>query len=177
MRTVDLAPILALALALAAPVTIASASAEPVPAIAEFAPREVPVLAVESRAGDIFRTDAARGKLLILHVWATWCGPCRTELPTLDALAADKPDGVEIAAISVDKLGWMPIERLDAAQAARHLSIYHDRELTATRRLNVVGLPTTLILDRSGREIARVIGAADWSAPAMRQRLKAWAAR
>lgn len=155
----------------------AAARAEALAAIAEFAPRDVPVIEVETRAGTLFRTDAARGKLLILHVWATWCGPCRTELPTLDALAADKTTGVEIAAVSVDRLGWMPIDRLDAARAATSLPIYHDRNMVAVRDLRVVGLPTTLILDAAGREIARITGPTDWASPAMRARIAAWASR
>ncbi|MGE3142167.1 MAG: TlpA family protein disulfide reductase [Hyphomonadaceae bacterium] len=108
-----------------------------------------------------------RGRIVVLNLWATWCPPCRAEMPTLAALARRYPAGdVTVLAISVDRAA----ER-DAAEAMlRELSggaldFYIDPTKTIAFAYTAPGFPTTYIIDREGREIARLAGDADWASP------------
>ena len=108
-----------------------------------------------------------RGKVVVLNLWATWCGPCVIEMPTLAKLAAayqGKP--VEVVALSVDG----PRERDKAAAfIAKHapLKFYHDPQLAYPYALKpvAVGMPTTIVFGADGVERGRLSGGADWSSP------------
>ena len=107
-----------------------------------------------------------RGRVVLLNVWATWCVPCREEMPTLDALQA-RLGGEEfhVLPLSIDRAGLEPVRRFYDNIGIRHLGMYLAEDLRAMQALAVVGLPTTLLIDRDGREIARVVGPAEWDSP------------
>ncbi|MBI1201916.1 MAG: redoxin family protein [Rhodopseudomonas sp.] len=107
-----------------------------------------------------------RGKVALLNVWATWCVPCRHEMPALDRLQAAL-GGAEFAVlpISIDRGGKDVVSKFYTEVGIHNLGMYLDSAGKATRELGVFGLPTTLLLDREGREIARLIGPAEWDAP------------
>jgi thiol-disulfide isomerase/thioredoxin len=108
-----------------------------------------------------------KGKVVVLNIWATWCGPCKTEMPTLAKLAqayAGKP--VEVVAVSIDKPD--ALEQAKAFIAANApLKLYNDPEakLPWTIKPNADGMPTTIILGKDGLERGRVSGDADWAGP------------
>ena len=133
---------------------------------------------VQDRDGRDVAIGRSGGRLTLLHFWASWCGSCRTEFPAIDALQRDlRAEGVEVAAVSLDRLGWPAIDRTVESLGIREVSLFHDRDRAAARAAGVVGLPTTLVIDADGREVARIIGAGDWDDPAFRARLKATVAR
>ena len=107
------------------------------------------------------------GKIVLLNIWATWCVPCRKEMPTLDRLQVSLggPD-FDVVALSIDR-------RIDAVRkffseiGIQKLAMYLDTSARAPRQLGAVGLPTTLLLDREGREIGRLIGPSEWDSPEM----------
>jgi len=109
------------------------------------------------------RFDAFRGRGLVVNFWATWCPPCVAEMPALDrahaALAADR---IEILALSSDRGGKAQVAPFYARTGVRNLGIWLDPRGATGRALGVRGLPTTLILDRNGREVARLEGEAEW---------------
>ena len=108
------------------------------------------------------------GRVLVVNFWATWCGPCIREMPTLDALqAALGGEGFAVVAVDQD-LGGPKVARpfLDA-NGWRHLALYTEPAAHFTHDAALRGLPTSLIIDRSGREVARLEGAADWNSPEM----------
>jgi thiol-disulfide isomerase/thioredoxin len=107
-----------------------------------------------------------RGKIVLLNVWATWCPPCRKEMPSLDRLQAQLGgDDLEVVPLSVDRGGAEAVRRFFAANGVRHLAVEVDSSTEAQAALGIPGLPTTILIDRQGREVGRFVGAADWDSP------------
>ena len=109
---------------------------------------------------------AFRGKVVVLNFWATWCAPCRREMPDLDHLQATY-GGADFAvvALSADRKGPTVIPPFYKEAGVRHLAVYNDKSMKSNRAFRVIGLPTTVLLDRQGREVGRLIGPAEWAAP------------
>jgi thiol-disulfide isomerase/thioredoxin len=107
------------------------------------------------------------GKMLLLNLWATWCTSCRKELPALDHLGAAL-DSAEFAilAVSIDHGGIEAVRKLFGQLSIEALPIYIDTSGQAMRTARVNGLPTSLVIDREGREVARVVGPAEWDGAA-----------
>lgn len=107
------------------------------------------------------------GEVLVLNLWATWCAPCLEEMPTLGALQrAYEGRGVRVLAVSVDSAG----ESAKAETELARLSDYTLPFLIEPSRAILFaaqarGMPTTIVYDREGQEIARLSGGADWSGP------------
>ncbi len=108
-----------------------------------------------------------RGKQVLLNIWATWCGPCREEMPALDRLQTQLggPD-FEVVALSIDREGVDAVRDFYAELGIEALRIYVDVSTMAPVNLNVRGVPTTLLVDRNGREIGRYAGPAEWDGEA-----------
>jgi len=104
-----------------------------------------------------------KGKVVLLNIWATWCVPCRKEMPALDRLQATLggPD-FEVVPISIDRGGIEAPSKFYAEIGVRNLAMYHDASGQAARALGAVGLPMTLVIDRGGNEIGRIVGPAEW---------------
>jgi thiol-disulfide isomerase/thioredoxin len=135
---------------------------------------QTPALSWMDREGVRRRPADLGGGWVLVHFWATWCGVCRTELPTLDALQADMgAEGLRVAAVSLDRLGWPVVDRLISTLPVTHLTFFHDLNREASQAMRIAGLPATVLLDPNGREAARVVGAADWSDAALREKLRA----
>lgn len=109
-----------------------------------------------------------KGKVVLLNLWATWCPPCRTEMPALDNLqAALGGSDFEVVALSLDRAGVEQVRRFYGEIGVGRIAIFVDRSGKALRDLGAAGLPTTLLLDREGREVGRLIGPAAWDSPGM----------
>ena len=109
-----------------------------------------------------------RGKQVLLNIWATWCGPCREEMPTLERLQArlGGPD-FQVVALSIDREGVDVVRDFYAELDLQVLRIYVDTSTMAPINLNVLGVPTTLLLDGNGREIGRYTGPTEWDSEAV----------
>jgi len=115
-----------------------------------------------------------RGKVVLLNVWATWCVPCREEMPTLDNLeAALGGKDFQVVAVNVDRGGGDKPKSFLAETGATHLALYTDPSGKLFSVVKAVGMPTTLLVDREGHEIGRLIGPADWDSPEALALLKA----
>jgi len=103
------------------------------------------------------------GKVVLLNLWATWCAPCRGEMPALDRLQADLgSDKFEVVAIAVDKSGLEGARKfLDETKAGK-LKLYADPTARIGNELKVIGMPTSILIDGEGHEIGRLIGPAEW---------------
>ncbi len=104
-----------------------------------------------------------RGRGLVINFWATWCAPCVKEMPDLDRLNARlKDEGIEVLPLSSDREGASLVEKFYDRIGLKTLPVLLDRAGAVGRALQVKGLPTTILADREGREVARVIGQAAW---------------
>lgn len=136
-------------------------------------PRALPALEFVDGAGRARSLADFRGRVVVLNVWATWCVPCREEMPTLDALqAALGGPRLEVVALSIDRGGAAAVRDFFDEFAIEHLEVYVDTAMRAPGRLAIPGLPATLVVDPRGREVARLIGPADWNSPGMRAWLR-----
>ncbi len=105
-----------------------------------------------------------KGKVVLLNLWATWCAPCRKEMPELAKLqkllgSAD----FEVIALSEDLKGVEASAAFLKEAGADNLALYVDPKATALAAIQSVGLPTTLLIDRNGKEVGRLLGPADWA--------------
>ncbi len=104
-----------------------------------------------------------RGKVVLVNLWATWCLPCRKEMPSLDRLQKELgSDKFEVVAISVDRKGLEASKKFLDETKVKELGLYVDATARMTSTFKVVGLPATLLLDAEGREIGRLLGPAEW---------------
>jgi len=107
-----------------------------------------------------------RGRHIVLNLWATWCAPCRTEMPQLQALQAEMGgDRFAVVTVAVGRNAVPAIERFFAEAGVTDLPKLRDPGQDLAAALGVFGLPVTLVVDPEGREIARLTGEADWSSP------------
>jgi thiol-disulfide isomerase/thioredoxin len=126
-----------------------------------------PELAFVGGDGKALTLADFKGRVVLLNLWATWCGPCVEEMPALDRLQArlGGPD-FTVVALSVDRQGRSLVEPFLAKLGITNLAMYLDTGSAAMRALKIRGLPTTLLLDRDGREVGRLEGAAAWDSQA-----------
>jgi thiol-disulfide isomerase/thioredoxin len=130
------------------------------------APKALPNIAFEDGAGRNLTLADFRGKVVLLNVWATWCPPCRKEMPALDRLQQQLGGPVfQVVPLSIDQGGAFVVQSFYDETDFRALGVYVDASGQAPGKLGVVGLPTTLLIDSAGREIGRLTGPAEWDSP------------
>lgn len=129
--------------------------------------RDLPPLRFSSEAGTPLALAAFRGRVVLLNIWATWCAPCREEMPTLDRLQGllGGP-GFEVVTLSIDSGGMVAVKPFFAQIGVRYLRPYLDTFHDAGAIVGT-GVPLTLLIDAQGREVARKLGAAHWDDPAI----------
>lgn len=130
---------------------------EPVPA---------PLIAFETEAGEPATMENFHGQLVLVNFWATFCGPCIRELPSLETLAREFSDrGFTVALMSQDHEGWEQIDtfltRLNISTPASYLDVGK----SFANELGVRSLPTSALIDRDGNILGAVVGAAEWDTP------------
>lgn len=136
-------------------------------------PKAIPDLRFVDGAGRAQTLADFRGKVVLLNVWATWCEPCREEMPTLDRLQARLGgDRFQVVALSVDQQGAAIARKFYEQFAIKALALYIDPTAKAAFVLDAPGLPVSLLVDRQGREIGRHLGALKWDAPEVVERLQ-----
>lgn len=113
-------------------------------------------------------TDAPRtlaeykGKWVVLNFWATWCAPCRHEMPSLDRLQARMGDAVAVVPVATGRNPVAGIRKFFAEAEIKNLPILRDPKMDLARAMGVMGLPVTVILNPEGHEVGRLIGDAEW---------------
>ena len=130
---------------------------------------------IGSRAPDFAATDLRankpatiaeyRGKVVLLNIWATWCPPCKVEMPSMEQLH-HRLAGTDfrLVAVSVDEDDSTVVQQF-AKDLGLTFEILHDRDGSIRRIYQTTGVPESFVIDRDGVIVKKVIGAADWSAP------------
>lgn len=113
-----------------------------------------------------------RGKWVVLNFWATWCAPCRREMPSLGRLQAAMPD-IAVVPVATGRNDPAAIDRFFAEAGVTGLTVLRDPKSELARSIGVMALPVTLILNSEGQEVARLIGDAEWDSAAAQAVLKA----
>ncbi len=119
----------------------------------------------QNASGQPVSLENFRGRVVVLSLWATWCIPCRKEMPALDRLQAalGGPD-FEVVALSLDRGGASASKKFLDGTGATKLALYVDPSAKLANEFKAIGLPTTLLIGRDGREIGRLLGPAEWDA-------------
>jgi len=132
-------------------------------------PTPAPAVPFRRENGEEVRLADFTGKVVLINFWATWCGPCRREMPALDRLqAALGGADFQVLAISLDRKGAPVARKFMDEVAAGHLSLFVDPKSRLSRAMGALGLPTSVLLDRTGREVGRLVGPAEWDSPEAR---------
>lgn len=132
--------------------------------VTHASPRAVPQMVLQTNKSRAVSLRDYRGEWLVVNFWATWCAPCRKEMPQLDALAAHyEGQGVRVIALSVDRGGAAKPEKFLNELGVRHLTRLYDPSYKSARAAGLIGLPTTLLLNPDGQEVGRLAGEADWN--------------
>ena len=139
------------------------------------APVPVPdVVLLDAADGEHALADYS-GKWVVLNFWATWCAPCRHEMPSLDRLQVALPE-IAVVPVATGRNPVIGIERFFAEAEIKTLPILRDPKSELARGMSVMGLPVTVILNPEGQEVARLIGDAEWDSESAKAVLAALAA-
>ena len=140
----------------------------------EVAPVQVGATAPEFHAIDLATGDSVslheryRGKVTLVNIWATWCVPCKVEMPAMERLYDSlAPRGFAIAAVSIDE-GSPDDVRAFGQELGLSFDLLQDRSTRIQQTYQTTGVPESFLLDRRGVIVKRIIGAHDWSSPANR---------
>jgi len=127
---------------------------------------EAPGAPILDAAGKQRRLAEWQGKGVVLNFWATWCAPCVKEMPQLDRLKALlATHGIDVLAVSEDREGIAVAKTFHEVNKLRDLAVMVDPKGDLLRAFKGRGLPTTVLIDKQGRHVATVTGAAEWDAP------------
>ena len=108
--------------------------------------------------------DDFRGKLIILNFWATWCAPCKEEMPSLDNLQSNSGFGnLKIFPINIGQENVSKSEFFFKQLNIKNLNIFFDSPITLAKKFSLRGVPTTILFNKEGKEFARIIGSIDFN--------------
>lgn len=129
-------------------------------------PLPLPDIQFKDNRGSPVSLASFKGRLVLLNLWATWCGPCREEMPALDRLQARLGGpNFTVVPLSIDQAGPSAVRAFFLAFGIKSLPLYIDESGRSARALRAFGIPTTLLVTADGRELGRMVGAAQWDGP------------
>ena len=103
-----------------------------------------------------------RGKIMIINFWATWCAPCRKEMPSLEKLNFKLPE-IDVFAVNMEKPNNSKVNKFFREIGVKDLKIYYDPELRLVKGFRLRGLPTSILINKEGKEFGKVIGEIDFA--------------
>ena len=129
-------------------------------------PMQLPASKFNDPNGNPLELANWKGRVVLLNLWATWCAPCRKEMPDLNKLQQELGStDFEVVAVSIDRGNSDKLRQFLDEVGATSLRLYHDPTAQLGFTLKTIGMPATLLIDRQGREIGRLVGQAHWASP------------
>lgn len=137
--------------------------AKNLPAVGVEAGLLAPDFVVKNLRGGMTSLSQYRGKVVLINFWATWCGPCKMEMPSMEALyRSHQRDDFELLAVSIDTMGEPPV-RLFVEDFGFTFPVLMDNQFEVNDRYQVRVVPTSILIDRKGVVAQRFLGAKDWN--------------
>jgi thiol-disulfide isomerase/thioredoxin len=140
--------------------------------LGEFVPSSqpftAPAISLADTNGHSVELSELRGKLVLVNLWATWCEPCLREMPSLERLQSRLGERIAVLAVSEDRGGNKSVEPFIAKLGLKSVKIYIDPKSEVGHAFGARGLPTSFLIDREGKVLGRVEGAAEWDSPKIR---------
>jgi thiol-disulfide isomerase/thioredoxin len=128
-------------------------------------PFPAPAMSLTDSSGHSVELPELHGKLVIVNLWATWCEPCLREMPSLERLQLRLGERIAVLAVSEDRGGDKTVEPFIAKLGLKSVKVYIDPKSEVGHAFGARGLPTSFLIDREGKVLGRVEGAAEWDSP------------
>ena len=126
-------------------------------------PKPISSLIFEDFSGNEINLNEYNGKLVIINFWATWCAPCKKEMPSLDKLYQDKNfKNLQVFAVNMEQPNPLKTKKFFDDLNIKKLSIFFDSNLNFVKEFKLRGVPTTVLINKKGEEFARIIGEVDF---------------
>lgn len=131
--------------------------------VVKSTPEAMPDVSFQDGQGQQKSLNDFKGKTVLLNLWATWCAPCREEMPSLDRLEKELgSDKFEVVALALDRGGVDAARKFLAGIKVENLKLYVDPTARSGSSMRIIGMPTTILIDAQGREVGRLPGPAEW---------------
>jgi len=126
-------------------------------------PKPISSLIFEDFSGNKINLKDHKGKLVVLNFWATWCAPCKKEMPSLDRLnQSNNFKNLEVFAVNMEQPNKLKTKKFFTDLNIKSLKIFFDSELNFVKEFKLRGVPTTVLINKKGEEFARIIGEVDF---------------
>ena len=126
-------------------------------------PKEYKDVFFKNRLNEETNLIKYEGKLLLMNFWATWCEPCKEEMPSLDKLAVDQNfQNLKILPVNIGQEKINKVEEFYGKNKIENLDIFYDTDVRLAKKFLLRGVPTTLIVGKDGKEFVRVVGSIDF---------------
>ena len=126
-------------------------------------PKKLENIVFQNNKGDIIKLSKFRNKLVELNFWATWCAPCREEMPYLDELASNKDfKNILVFPINIGRESKEKAENFFKEINIKNLNLYYDSSIELPNKLSLRGVPTKILVNKNGEEFSRILGAVDF---------------
>jgi thiol-disulfide isomerase/thioredoxin len=136
--------------------------------------KDISPFSFANEKGETIDLSKWKGRVVLLNLWATWCAPCRKEMPDLAKLqtALGGPD-FEVVALSLDRKGLAASQAFLTETGVANLAAYVEPEGKTLAAVQALGLPATILIDRNGKEAGRILGSVEWASPEAQVMVKA----
>ena len=126
-------------------------------------PRQISPIIFEYFSGNEINLKDFKGKLVIINFWATWCAPCKEEMPSLDNLyKSNEFKNLKIFAVNMEPPNYLKTEKFFNDLKIEKVKIFFDKKLNFVNEFKLRGVPTTILVNKEGEEFARIIGSIDF---------------